>query len=669
MFPFWEIAVAPVLEAAGVRRLVEIGALRGENTELMLDRLGPDVELHVIDPVPDFDPAEHERRFAGQYVFHRDLSLNVLGGLPPMDAALVDGDHNWYTVYNELRLLREVAQGAGAPLPVLILHDVGWPYGRRDLYYAPETIPEEFRQPYRRAGMRPAHKRLMPYGAGLNPTMCNAAGRGWSPQRRDDRARRLHGGARPAVAVRRAADLLRVGHRRGGGAARRASPPWRPSSTASRAPKGRTSCSSWPKTSASSAMVFQHNVFFQHDRAVERLAARYLDSVKRGLIDEYYLENEVRLAVLAEHFERGTAPDIDRLRDPVRRDAEAFRRLRELRRDRHPPDRRHAPGGGLRVLPAAAGVGLDQLTDCLDTIRDEHVRGDFVDCGVGRGGAGDPAARLPRRTRTARSPACGSPIASAAPPTTGSPPTAADGLATCDPTSTRCATASTRFDAARRADRLPPGRPRRDARRTRRSSNSRCCTSARASGPRLASCSNSCTRSSPPGGVRRRSTIRPKPDVRDAVDAFRAAHGIDALEQACRCGRDQLAQGRADSASRASSRRRPRTGAEPRAARATASAGIVRPVGRHRRLQHATRGGPLAARVVAAVPAGRRGPRLRGDRRRERLGARRAARRRRSYAASGPSSATSISATTRRPRPRTPSTAGIARVARHARWP
>ncbi len=54
---------------------------------------------------------------------------------------------------------RERPQDAGTPLPVLILHDVGWPYGRRDLYYTPETIPEEFRQPYEQAGMLPGHKR------------------------------------------------------------------------------------------------------------------------------------------------------------------------------------------------------------------------------------------------------------------------------------------------------------------------------------------------------------------------------------------------------------------------------------------------------------------------------------------------------------------------------
>src|SRR5262245_34921569 len=105
MFPFWDLAIAPVLEAAEAKRVVEVGALRGETTSLMLDRLGPEAELHVVDPVPAFDPTEHELAFPGRYIFHRDLSHNVLPSLPPMDAALIDGDHNWYTVYHELRML------------------------------------------------------------------------------------------------------------------------------------------------------------------------------------------------------------------------------------------------------------------------------------------------------------------------------------------------------------------------------------------------------------------------------------------------------------------------------------------------------------------------------------------------------------------------------------
>jgi hypothetical protein len=174
VFPLWDLIIAPVLEAAEVRRIVEIGALRGDNTRQIIDRLGPETVLHVIDPLPDFDPAEHEREFGGQYVFHRDLSLNVLGGLPPVDAALIDGDHNWYTVFNELRLLAEVARAHDAPLPLLILHDVGWPYGRRDLYYDPTTIPDEFRQPFRQAGMRPGREELMADGSGMSAGLCNA---------------------------------------------------------------------------------------------------------------------------------------------------------------------------------------------------------------------------------------------------------------------------------------------------------------------------------------------------------------------------------------------------------------------------------------------------------------------------------------------------------------
>ena len=109
----------------------------------------------------------------------------MLPKLAAVDAALIDGDHNWYTVYHELRMLAATARAAGAPLPVLIMHDVGWPYGRRDLYYAPERIPEEFRQPYAQRGMRPGSAELL-------------AERG-RPQRRRCTTRSSEGGPRNGV--------------------------------------------------------------------------------------------------------------------------------------------------------------------------------------------------------------------------------------------------------------------------------------------------------------------------------------------------------------------------------------------------------------------------------------------------------------------------------------
>jgi hypothetical protein len=154
-------------------RVVEIGALRGDTTASLLESLGAEAQLHVIDPVPQFDPEEHARRFAGRYVFHRDTSLRVLPKLEAVDVALIDGDHNWYTVSNELRMLHARAEAAGRPGPVVVLHDVCWPYGRRDGYYAPKRIPRKFRHPNAQLGLERGFAGLRPVG-GVNRNIWNA---------------------------------------------------------------------------------------------------------------------------------------------------------------------------------------------------------------------------------------------------------------------------------------------------------------------------------------------------------------------------------------------------------------------------------------------------------------------------------------------------------------
>ena len=58
---------------------------------------------------------------------------------------IIDGDHNYYTVSEELRLIGE--RSGDGPLPLLLCHDVGWPHARRDAYYSWRSIPAEHRQP------------------------------------------------------------------------------------------------------------------------------------------------------------------------------------------------------------------------------------------------------------------------------------------------------------------------------------------------------------------------------------------------------------------------------------------------------------------------------------------------------------------------------------------
>jgi Methyltransferase domain len=133
------------LDARGAGSVVEIGAYAGDLTRILLDwAAGPGASMIAIDPTP------HERlvqlsRERSDLELIQEESREALGRIDLPDAVIVDGDHNYYTVTEELRLIDERA--ASANMPLLILHDVGWPHGRRDAYWNPEGIPVEARQP------------------------------------------------------------------------------------------------------------------------------------------------------------------------------------------------------------------------------------------------------------------------------------------------------------------------------------------------------------------------------------------------------------------------------------------------------------------------------------------------------------------------------------------
>ena len=137
--------LVPCLDAVGARSVAEIGAYAGDLTELLLEWAARrDASVIAIDPTPQ--PAlEALAAQRPDLELVRQRSLEALGEIDIPDAVIIDGDHNYYTVSHELRAIGERAPGAA--LPLLLLHDVGWPHGRRDAYYTPELIPEDERQP------------------------------------------------------------------------------------------------------------------------------------------------------------------------------------------------------------------------------------------------------------------------------------------------------------------------------------------------------------------------------------------------------------------------------------------------------------------------------------------------------------------------------------------
>jgi len=127
------------------RSITEIGGEDGTFTrELLAWATARDGRVSCIDPSPSSALADLvEGSPVGE--LHRRTSLEVLPGMAPSDAYLVDGDHNYYTLAHELEAIEAIADGE---FPLVFLHDVGWPSGRRDMYYAPESVPAEGRHPY-----------------------------------------------------------------------------------------------------------------------------------------------------------------------------------------------------------------------------------------------------------------------------------------------------------------------------------------------------------------------------------------------------------------------------------------------------------------------------------------------------------------------------------------
>lgn len=135
----------PCLDAVEARSVAEVGAYAGDLTRVLVhwaDRSG--ARVVAVDPSPREQLVELARAHEVLELIP-EASLEALPKIEMPDAVVIDGDHNYWTVSEELRVLGERA--GGASLPLLLFHDVCWPHARRDHYFAPEQIPEDHRRP------------------------------------------------------------------------------------------------------------------------------------------------------------------------------------------------------------------------------------------------------------------------------------------------------------------------------------------------------------------------------------------------------------------------------------------------------------------------------------------------------------------------------------------
>lgn len=164
----------PCLDAAGARSVAEVGAYAGDLTRVLVAWAGgAGASVQAIDPAPqpELEQLASERP---ELELIRATSLEAFAHVTLPDAVVIDGDHNYYTVSQELRLI--AARAAGRPLPLLLFHDVRWPHGRRDDYFDPDQIPADARHPLAgEAGIFPGEPGVRPGGL---PYPCSAAHEG-----------------------------------------------------------------------------------------------------------------------------------------------------------------------------------------------------------------------------------------------------------------------------------------------------------------------------------------------------------------------------------------------------------------------------------------------------------------------------------------------------------
>ena len=170
---FWTRFVKPIVETVAPRRMMEIGADFGWNTQPLLEYCRQSgCRLEIVDPAPRPVLRDVLARFDGEYTYHPLKSLQAIPLIAPVDLVLLDGDHNWYTVYNELQALFRRAAEAGAVPPLVLFHDVAWPYARRDMYYDPTDLDPGNRRPYAYRGMVQGQSELT--DTGFNGILANA---------------------------------------------------------------------------------------------------------------------------------------------------------------------------------------------------------------------------------------------------------------------------------------------------------------------------------------------------------------------------------------------------------------------------------------------------------------------------------------------------------------
>jgi len=161
--------IAPLIEVLEPRAIVEVGSADGRLTRRVLEVVGSrEAVLHAVDPALRLDPY-FVAQAGEQLVLHPERAIAALGEIGAVDLALLDGDPNYHGVHSSLTMLLRAAERDERSAPLIAVHNVQWPFGRRDGYYDPLAIPPGQLHEHSDLGLVPGRREPQPDGLRLTP--------------------------------------------------------------------------------------------------------------------------------------------------------------------------------------------------------------------------------------------------------------------------------------------------------------------------------------------------------------------------------------------------------------------------------------------------------------------------------------------------------------------
>ena len=120
--------------------VIEIGSETGEMSVVLAGvAAARGGTLYVVEPFPSARLRALADEMTNVKVID-DFSPAAFSHLPRAGLYVVDGDHNYVTVRAEVEAIFGDAASRDA---MAVMHDIGWPSGRRDQYYAPDRLPAD----------------------------------------------------------------------------------------------------------------------------------------------------------------------------------------------------------------------------------------------------------------------------------------------------------------------------------------------------------------------------------------------------------------------------------------------------------------------------------------------------------------------------------------------